>query len=239
MDISQGMLLHKSTHHFDAITWLIDDEPARVMAMGNRMYYGDESRSLGPRCSKCERSSECATFKSQSAEDDKTLYFDAEHEDGYIRDRCAFLPDTDIYDNMSVSVQYKSGAILTYSLNLFSMREGYSMVISGERGNIIANYYKHNVAADDMEGVDADVIRITLKEAESETILVPRGGTAHNGSDSKLREMLFSDDAPADTLGQMADSFAGITSAMIGICANESIKNGTSVDIASRLEALR
>jgi hypothetical protein len=51
--------------------------------------------------------------------------------------------------------------------------------------------------------------------------------------------MLFSDDAPADTLGQMADSFAGITSAMIGICANESIKNGTSVDIASRLEALR
>ena len=239
MDISQGMLVHKSTHHFDAITWLLDDEPSRIMAMGNRMYYGDESRSFGKRCSECPKASECETFKSQSEKDDKILYFDAEHEDGYIRDRCAFLPDTDIYDNMSVSVQYKKGAILTYSLNLFSMREGYSMVISGEKGNIIANYYKHNVAADDMEGQDADVIRIMKREAESETILIPRGGTAHNGSDSALRKLIFDGEGVEDTLGQMADSFAGFTSAMMGISANESIKSGESVDVAAILDTLR
>ena len=239
MEISQGMLLHKSTHHFDAITWMIDDEPQRVMAMGNRMYYGDESRSFGPRCSACSRATECETFKSQSEKDDKALYFDAEHEDGYIRDRCAFLPDTDIYDNMSVSVQYKGGAILTYSLNLFSMREGYTMVISGERGNIIASYYKHNVAADDMEDKDADIIRVMKREAESEIIRIPRGSTAHNGSDQNLRAMLFDPEHNEDTLGQMADSFAGFTSAMIGIAANKSIKTGESVDVEALLDTLR
>ena len=113
------------------------------------------------------------------------------------------------------------------------------MVISGERGNIIASYYKHNVAADDMEDKDADIIRVMKREAESEIIRIPRGSTAHNGSDQNLRAMLFDPEHNEDTLGQMANSFAGFTSAMIGIAANKSIKTGESVDVEALLDTLR
>jgi hypothetical protein len=42
-----------------------------------------------------------------------------------------------------------------------------------------------------------------------------------------------------DPLGQAADSFAGVCSALIGIGANESIKTGKVYDIASALDRLR
>ena len=49
----------------------------------------------------------------------------------------------------------------------------------------------------------------------------------------------FGDVVVEDPLGRFADSFAGITSAMIGIAANESIKKGIVVPVTERLDPLR
>ena len=239
MDISQGMLVHKSTHHFDVLSWIIDEEPIKVSAIGNRVFYGNEERAYGKRCSACPAADKCESQKSQSANNDKMLYFDAEHEDGYIRDRCAFLSDTDIYDNMSVSVLYSGGALLTYSLNLFAMREGYTAVITGETGTIITSHYKSDVAADGAAEGDGDKITVMKSESEAEIIEIPREGGSHNGSDARIRAMLFGDGKIEDPLGQMADSFDGFSSALIGISANESIKTGASVDMTKLLDELR
>ena len=141
MEVSQGMLLHKSTHHFDVINWLLEDEPVSVTAMGIKSFFGNPEMCHAFRCSECERTAECESFKSQSGPMDKALYFDAEHEDGYIRDRCAHRPETDIYDNMSVSVLYKKGTLLTYTLTLFAMKEGYNMTLVGDKGMLICHYF--------------------------------------------------------------------------------------------------
>ena len=233
MEYSQGMLLHKSTHHFDVINWLLCDEPKCVAALANRVFYGDERKVLGERCSRCERASECESYRSQSEELDKRLYFDAESEDGYIRDKCAYLPDSDIYDNMSVSVMYKGGAILSYTLNLFSMREGYTMTIVGERGMLIVDCYKSDYG-------DGEELGIKILNMENEVVDVPfvSAEGAHGGGDKRLLEMMFGDDS-SDPLGQLADSFAGISSAVIGMAANESIKTGKTVDVTSLLDDLR
>ena len=233
MEVSQGMLLHKSTHHFDVINWLLEDEPVSVSAMGLKSFYGNPERCLGFRCSQCDKTAECESYKSQSAPMDKALYFDAEHEDGYIRDRCAHRPETDIYDNMSVSVLYKKGTLLTYTLTLFAMKEGYNMTLIGEKGMIIC----HHFGKDGEEKQDYE-IELLLHENEVEKITFPRAEGAHGGGDAKLREMMFGDPQP-DPLGQAADSFAGVASAMIGIGANESIKTGRVYDIASALDTLR
>ena len=42
-----------------------------------------------------------------------------------------------------------------------------------------------------------------------------------------------------ENLGQLADSFARISSALIGISANESIATGKHIDIASRLKQMK
>ena len=235
MDISKGMLLHKSTHHFDVMNWVLDDLPEKVSAMGLQSFYAKPEKSYGERCRTCKMADKCESFRSQSERLDEELYFKAEHEDGYIRDKCAYLPDSDINDNMSVTVMYRKGTIMTYTLNLFSMQEGYTMTLTGDKGNIIVSTYKNDYD----NGEDA---AIKVMTHENETVLVPveMVGGAHGGGDVLLREMIFGEgDNIPDPLGQCADSFAGVASAMIGIAANESIAEGKFVDLTERLEKLR
>ena len=76
---------------------------------------------------------------------------------------------------------------------------------------------------------------------ENETVEVPIESTkgAHGGGDRRLRYMIFGEGEIAVPLGQCADSFAGVASAMIGIAANESIAEGKIVDLSERLNKLR
>ncbi|MDA3873616.1 MAG: Gfo/Idh/MocA family oxidoreductase [Kiritimatiellae bacterium] len=37
---SGGLMVHKSTHHFDLVNWWIDSLPEQVMAMGDLVFYG-------------------------------------------------------------------------------------------------------------------------------------------------------------------------------------------------------
>ena len=235
MENSQGMLVHKSTHHFDIVNWLLMDEPVRVSALGNRIYFGNEEKSYAKRCRECQRAQECESYRSQSAVLDEALYWSAEHEDGYIRDKCAFLSDSDIYDNMSVSVEYSKGTLLTYSLNLFSMREGYTINLTGERGNILAHCFNNGYGSEEEE---YEIIVLT-KGGEVEKIKFDKSEGAHGGGDVRLRDMLFGEGEIEDTLGQCADSFAGVSSAMIGIGANESIKSGSAYNLKEKLDTLR
>ncbi len=231
MENSQGMLLHKSTHHFDIVNWLTEDEPSKVTALANRVYYGDASKAYGERCSTCTRASECESFQSQTAEMDKKLYFDAEQEDGYVRDKCSFLPDSDIYDNMSVSVLYKKGALLTYSLNLFSEHEGYRMVITGEKGVLIANCW-------DDDKSPQNHIQLLLPDGVVEDIAFDKSSGTHGGGDDRMLAMLLNEGGK-DELNQRADGFDGFTSAMIGIAGNMSILEGKTIDVAKYIDTLR
>ena len=235
MENSGGMLVHKSTHHFDVMNWILEDEPVKVSALGNRVFYGDQSKSFATRCKDCPKQSDCQSYKSQTVELDNELYFGAEHEDGYIRDKCCYLPDTNIYDNMSVSVLYKGGAILTYSLNLFSLRgEGSKIVITGEKGVIV---YEGVSPSDNPDC--APCFKVFTDEGKFETYPLPVLKGRHGGADPVLVGMLFAGENPEDKLGQCADSFAGIVSALIGISANESIANGVQIDLAERIDKIR
>ena len=231
MENSQGMMLHKSTHCFDLMNWLIDDMPEEVNALGNRIYYGDASKVKGERCSKCPYL-ECESRASQSDIVDQDLYFNAEHEDGYIRDKCAFLPDADILDSYSVSVKYRGGAIMSYSLNLFSFDEGSKMVFTCEYGMIecIRNKIDH---------LPYHVITIKYRDGKSEEIHLPKLAGSHGGSDARLVDMLFSGKEFDNSLGHHADSYAGVASAMVGIAVNESIATKQTINLTERLEKLK
>jgi predicted dehydrogenase len=233
MENSEGMLLHKSTHHFDIVNWLLEDEPAKVTALGNRVYFGDESKSHAKRCKECTYT-ECECYSSQTGPCDEEMYYKAEHEDGYIRDKCSFLPDADIYDNMSVSVQYQKGAILAYSLHLFSTYEGYRMTVTGEKGVLeTAIGYSEEEVND-----PKFTVKITYRNGQTEVVRCDKASGGHGGGDDRLIAMLFGGEKD-DPLGQCADGFAGFTSAMIGIGANESIKEGKTVNLTERLDKLR
>ena len=230
MEFSQGMLLHKSTHHFDIANWLLEDEPRMVNALGVQSYYANAEKAAAPRCTQCPIRETCTSSGSWNARSSHEIYYAAEHEDGYIRDTCCFLPDADIMDNLSVSVRYEHGALLTYSLNLFSMHEGFRLVLTGETGVLIFETW-------DNWDTDEFQIRI-LRHDHSEEVYTAKKETGnHGGADERLIAMLFG--GQKDEVGLCADSFAGFSSAIIGIGANESMAEGKTVNLKKYLDQLR
>jgi predicted dehydrogenase len=231
MEFSQGMLLHKSTHHFDIINWLLEDEPRLVTALGVQSYYANGEKAAANRCTRCPIVDTCLSAGSWDAKSSHEIYYAAEHEDGYIRDTCCFLPDADIMDNLSVNVRYEKGALLTYSLNLFSMHEGYRLSFAGENGILTLESWSD-------DGSDQYEFRVVHADGTKETISVDKSAGAHAGGDERLIAMLFGGERN-DPLGQCADSFAGFSSAIIGIGANESMAWGTTVNLKHYLDQLR
>lgn len=234
MEMSGGMLVHKSTHHFDVVNWLLKDDPESVIAQGNRVYYGNDDRPHGERCLQCQYKETCTSFDwlEDDKEDIQLLYFNPEKVDGYQRDHCVFKPDTDIYDNMSVSVKYKKGAIMTYTLHMFSPTEGFRINITGTKGRMeMASHFDFN-----SKKPYEDIV-VYLDDKSIHTIQYPKAGGMHSGGDDRMLDMFFAN--KPDPLGQCSSSYDGIKSAMIGIAANESIKTGRRIELTEFLESMK
>lgn len=238
MKNSGGMLIHKSTHHFDLVNWLLEDEPVSVTAMGSLDFYGPNGPFRGETCRNCAHTKECEFYFDMRKDPFyNEMYAKAEHEDGYIRDNCVFKDDKDIYDNMSASVRYAGGALLTYSLNLFNPYEGFKMTITGEKGRIEA--YELMSGLQSMESKES-VRRIEVIPNGEEKIIYrfsDSGGT-HGGGDDRLLRMIFRGDVE-DRLHQFPTAFDGAKSILIGVCANESIRTGRKVEIKPILDRIR
>lgn len=217
---SGGLLVHKSTHHFDLVNWWIEEEPEEVYSNGTRRFYGPTRENRGERCSTCKYAGTCE-FAVKYVEDDffSKFYFEAEEEDGYFRDRCVFAEDIDIEDSMSVNVRYSKGTLLTYSLISYSPYEGWKVSINGTGGRLeAAEYHSGQKAIEPFYEIKlfnrkGEVITYDIKKAEGN----------HGGGDERLLEMIFRGNIP-DPLGHFAGSYDGAKSIMIGICANKSIK---------------
>lgn len=230
MQNSGGMLVHKSTHHFDIINWLLQDDPASVTAQGARLYYGNDNRPHGERCLDCQYASTCESYVCFKGDENvREMYYNAEDVDGYLRDHCSFKADTDIYDSMSVSVAYKKGTLLTYSLNLFSTDEGYTLNIIGEKGRLEASTFF---------GGDKHKLIVKYRDGRVDEITFPKTLGGHDGGDDRMLDMFFGG-LTDDPLGQCSDSYDGVKSALIGICANRSIKEGKRINLTEILEKMR
>ena len=119
----------------------------------------------------------------------------------------------------------------TYSLNLFSTDEGYTISIVGDKGRIEAS----NFFGDD----ENSEIKITYNNGKTDIIKIPKLIKFHGGGDLKMLSMLFGNENVEDTLNQCADSFDGFKSVMIGVGANRSIKEGKRINLKEILDKLK
>lgn len=232
---SGGLLVHKSTHHFDLVNWFLEEEPQDVFAFGDRRFYGPTRKERGKRCLTCKYKKKCEFYWDitggdiwgQGSEFLKGLYLDAEKVDKYYRDGCVFSPEINIEDTMSVNVRYSGGAFLSYSLTAHSPYEGWRMSINGTGGRIEAEeYHSGNRTAEPF-----DYVRYFDRNGNFMTYEIAKAAGGHGGGDERLLRMLFVGDLP-DPLGLMAGSRAGAMSVLTGVAANKSIISGRPVKIA-------
>ena len=140
---SGGLLVHKSTHHFDLVNWWLSAVPKEVVAAGHRRFATPQTAERlglqvhGSRCSDCQVSRRCPFyFDLQANAWLNSLYRQQESHDGYHRDQCIFSPEIDIEDSMQVIVNYDNGVTLGYSLNAFCSWEGYTIQFTGSKGRL-------------------------------------------------------------------------------------------------------
>ncbi len=214
---SGSLMVHKSTHHFDIVNWILEQDPIAVNAYGTRRYYGKGNGDFeGERCLTCEHKGECRYYYDISNYTDKALYLDCEDEDGYIRDRCIFSDKVDIEDNVSVNVLYSGGTVMSYTLNAHSPYEGMRMIMNGSKGLLEADNVKKTIRIVDNDGKETFVDMNGKAE------------TGHGNADSEiLHNLIFGKEK--DPLEQMADIRAGMMSIGIGMAANLSMKEGRRV----------
>lgn len=239
---SGGLLVHKSTHHFDLVNFWIGSEPDTVFAFGDLLFYGRENAEKRGVSKFYER----ATGNPIAKEDPfalhldenehlKAMYLDAEHEDGYRRDQSVFGDGISIEDTMGVMVRYKNNAILTYSLNAYLPWEGYRIAFNGTKGrlemSIIEQSYVNSGGDKALEGaLKSKSITVFPMFAAPYEVEVEEGVGGHGGGDPVLLNDIFGIPAE-DEWNRAADHVDGARSILTGIAANRSIRTGQPVRV--------
>ncbi|MFC4102154.1 Gfo/Idh/MocA family protein [Paenibacillus xanthanilyticus] len=241
---SGGLLVHKSTHHFDLVNFWIGSEPDTVFAFGDLLFYGKENAEARGVTTFYDRAT-----GNPNAEGDpfalqldgnphlKSMYLDAEPEDGYRRDQSVFGDGISIEDTMGVMVRYKNKAILTYSLNAYLPWEGYRIAFNGTKGriemNVVEQSYVNSGGDKAMEGaIKGKQITVFPMFGAPYEVQVEEGEGGHGGGDPVLLNDIFG--VPAeDRFRRAANHVDGAKSILTGIAANQSIRTGLPVKVES------
>ncbi|MFB9331076.1 Gfo/Idh/MocA family protein [Paenibacillus aurantiacus] len=241
---SGGLLVHKSTHHFDLVNFWIGSEPDTVFAFGDLLFYGKENAEARGVTTFYDRAT-----GNPNAEGDpfalrldtnphlKQMYLDAEPEDGYRRDQSVFGDGISIEDTMGVMVRYKNKAILTYSLNAYLPWEGYRIAFNGTKGriemNIVEQSYVNSGGDKAQEGaIKAQTITVFPMFDAPYDVQVEESEGGHGGGDPVLLNDIFG--VPAkDRFRRAANHIDGAKSILTGIAANQSIRTGLPVKVES------
>lgn len=246
-EISGGLLLHKSTHHFDVINWWLDGIPSEVFAMGDLVFYGRENAIArgAEELTRYERytgskEAEGDPFRLVLDEDPtlRALYLEGEKESGYIRDRNVFRSGINIEDTMSLMIRYRTGQIVNYSLNAYCPDEGFRVSICGDGGRIdyVEKHASHIITGDKDVHTGGDEysmhLRIQKHFGPPIEMEIPVAQGSHGGGDALIQEQMFSANPPQDVLRRNAGHEQGMASVLIGAAANISIKSGQLVKIS-------
>ncbi len=243
---SGGLLVHKSTHHFDLVNWWLDAIPESVFAQGQLAYYGranalargDAALAAYPRYTDTDCAADPFKFSLRDGGVMEGLYLNAEADSGYLRDQNVFREGIDIHDHMSVLVRYRTGQLLNYALTCFSPREGMRVTFNGDRGRL--EYYeflrapvlgRRDPAPISETDRTEQRIRVFPHFAAGYEVPVPLAPGGHGGADPQLAAQIFSATPPADPHARTAGPEQGAASALVGIAADESIRTGLPVHL--------
>lgn len=251
---SGGLMVHKSTHHFDLMNWWLDSRAEQVFAEGGLVFYGrDNAESRGVTAFSNRGTggdpNDPFALDLNKQERNRKLYLEAEGEDGYLRDKNVFSDGISIEDDVAVVVKYRNNAVMSYHLTAYSPWEGYRVCFNGTKGRLEYEVVENAYISGDEKDPNRTDVRETpdFANRESARILVRphwappyeekvsdlnEGG--HGGGDDRLLRDIFVGDKN-DPLGLAADHIEGAESILTGIAANESMKRNAPVRIGDMI----
>ena len=147
------MILAKSCHDLDLISWLMGVECVRLSSFGSLFHFtkGQAPEGATERCSDgCPHVNDCCYVDLRYYMGEgrrRAQHFSEDLSDEMIRKqlphtpygRCVYHCDNDVVDHQNVNLQFKSGATASFSLSAFTYDSSRTVQISGTRGEIRGN----------------------------------------------------------------------------------------------------
>lgn len=207
---SGGLLLHKASHHFDWLNWVIGGQISQVAAFGDTSFYLPKEKR-GTCCRTCDYTAECPFYYDLPGKWDglyMRMYGEGEHEDGYIRDGCVWDPETDIEDRIAMIGEYDNGVKLNYTLSCFNPYEAVKKVFIGDAGRI------------EVPG-DRHIHYYPMHTRQKHVIEIQPGTGDHGGADAAILKSIIMDfdEIPS----ARADGEQARHAVLVGTMANRSI----------------
>ena len=207
---SGGTMLEKSCHDLDILNWMMGCRPVSLNSYGGSLIFGPNP-ALPETCDECGVHEQChyymiPTFSEHEDRGEEILHEFIRHDN-----RCIYNIDKDTADVQSVSIEYSSGAVANFMLNLHCMgpRAGRNFHAIGHKGRIWGNLNEKTAYLhDNLSG-------------ETTTFDTTGDGSGHGGGDRlhalELHKMM------ADVnYRPTANAYAGYLSAVMSFAADVS-----------------
>ena len=227
-ELSGGLQIHKSSHHFDKLNWWLNSRVENIVASGSLRNYGAAASPFrGENCATCPHTGKCRF----AVDYEKRNYIDFElfrkyaSEGSYIPDKCVFSPEIDIEDFLNVGLFYVNGVSVNYTLAAHCNYEGETIIFEGDKGRL--EMIRRQQPGSEFSCVE--IFRFGQSEPEKIELKFEEG--SHGGADNRLYEDLFGE-AQSGRLATLDD---GIQAVLVGIAVNKSLENGSKIDVQSLL----
>ena len=236
-DQASSLMMQKSCHDMDLLTWLVGSPCRRVASFGDRVYFRQENAPEGSaeRCCDCQLKDSCRfsayrAYLPVRGDWPATVLTTDQTEEGLkeaIRTgpygRCVFHCDNDVCDHQVTILEFENGVTATFNLSGFTNRIARTLKIMGENGEIRASESENAIEIVPFSANAVDRMAATVIHPE-----VATGG--HGGGDIGIVE-----DFLALMEGRSASVASGISQSveshmMVG-AAEESRKTGHVVAI--------
>lgn len=148
--LSSSLIMQKSCHDMDLLTWLTGSEAKRISSFGSLRYFRSENapENSSKRCFTCKAAGDCRfdarkAYLPAAGGWPATLLSKDQSEEGILKaietgpyGRCVYQCDNDVCDNQVTLIEFKNGVTVSFNLSGFTNKMSRTIKIMCENGEI-------------------------------------------------------------------------------------------------------
>ena len=238
---SSPMILQKSCHDMDILSYIIDEDCKRISSYGSLMHFNEENKPDGApkRClDGCPVANECPFHAGHyylgkgrpwarhfTDDDSNESIIRALQETDY--GKCVYQSDNDVVDHQVVNMEFSSGATATFSMSGFTRDQTRDVQVMGTKGEIRGNMKDHSISVYDFLTNHETVINLDVS---------PSG---HGGGDAGIIRTFLDELNNGNTKTGRSSASVSLRSHLMAFAAETSrLEQGRSIDLEDYYEEL-
>ncbi|WP_350299234.1 Gfo/Idh/MocA family protein [Peribacillus frigoritolerans] len=236
------MILQKSCHDMDIISFVIDKECKRISSYGSLMHFKEENAPIGApkRClDGCPVEHECPFHAGRyylgEGKGWARKFTEDYTNEGIIKalnetpfGKCVYRSDNNVVDHQVVNMEFEGGATATFSMCGFTREQTRIVQIMGTKGEIRGNMEENSISIFNFLTKHETIIRFDN----------PIGG--HGGGDNSIIRTFLREIQYGNKQDSVSSVLASVRSHLMAFAAEESrLKQGQSINIDDYYNSLK